>query len=403
MNSSTRSRSVHWRAGIVLIAAVSTAAACSSSSKSSSGSSASSSASSSSTQTTASGLDAAIAAVAQAEKGTNRPVDPTSRPAAKGKHIAVISSGQASISSQVPSDGAVAAAKAAGWQVDLLDAKLNPANYPTLVRQAVASGVNGIVLDAIDCQTAQQPLAEAKAKGIVIVPIYAFDCNDAHAGAGSQGYFSSQINFGSKASADIDAFAESFGVDQANYVIADSQNTAKIIDIQDPEFTVLYYTLTGFDNTIKASGGSQVVSTLNITSADILAPTKLVAKIQAEVLRHPEATWIKSPYTYATLLGIVPALAATPNIHLKVMGSEGFSPELDLIRAGKVNAVNIISSNWVGWAAIDTMNSLFRKETPVDSGIGWELADATHNLPAKGEFLPPVDYQAAYKKAWGVG
>ncbi|HZP14423.1 MAG TPA: substrate-binding domain-containing protein [Nocardioides sp.] len=381
---------------VVLIATVVTGAACSSSSKSSSSSGAT-------TTTAAGGLDAAVAAVAQAEQGTNRPVDATPRPAVKGKHIVVISSGQASISSQVPSDAAVAAAKAAGWQVDLYDAKLNPAAYPTLVRQAVAAGADGIVLDAIDCQTAQQPLAEAKAKGIVVVPIYAFDCNDAHAGNGPVGYYSSQINFGAKANADIDAFAESFGVDQANYIIADSKNTAKIIDIQDPEFTVLYYTLTGFDNTIKASGGSQVVSTLNITSSDILAPAKLVSKIQAEVLRHPEATWIKSPYTYATLLGIVPALAATPNIHLKVMGSEGFQPELDLVRAGKVAAVNIISSEWVGWAAVDTMNSLFRKETPVDSGIGWTLTDATHNLPASGPFNPPIDFKAAYKKAWGVG
>ena len=394
MHGSSRVR----RAAIVLSVAALGAAACSSSKSSSSSSSSSSSAT---TVAAASALDAAKAATATAEQGTNRQVDPTSRPAAKGKHIAVISSGQASISSLVPSNGAVTAAKAMGWRVDLLDAKLNPANYPGLVRQAIASGVDGIVLDAIDCQTVKAPLQEAQAKGIKVVPIYAFDCNDPNAGAGPTGYYSSQINFGSKASADIDAFAESFGVDQANYVIADSNNTAKIIDIQDPEFVVLHYTLAGFDKTIQASGGSTVVSTLNITSADILAPTKLVAKIQAEVQRHPEATWIKSPYTYATLLGIVPALQATPN-HLKVMGSEGFAPELDLIRKGAVQAVNIISSDWVGWASVDTLNSLFRNEKPVDSGIGWTIADATHNLPAKGEFVPPVDYQSQFKKAWGV-
>ena len=86
-------------------------------------------------------------------------VDPSSRPAAKNKFIVVISSGQASISSQVPSDAAVAAAKALGWKVVLYDAKLNPSNYSPLIRQAIAAGAQGIISDAIDCQAAKSALS----------------------------------------------------------------------------------------------------------------------------------------------------------------------------------------------------------------------------------------------------
>jgi ribose transport system substrate-binding protein len=374
-------------------------AACSSSSKSTTTGSATSQPESGS-GSGGGALQTATEVVQQAEKGTNRSVDPTSRPAAKGKHIVVISSGQASISSSVPSNGAVDAAKAIGWQVDLYDTKLNPSLYGPMVRQAIAAGANGIVLDAIDCQTVQQPLEEAKAKGLVVVAIYAFDCNDPHAGGAAQGLYSGFINFGPKA-ADVDTFTESYGADQANYVIASSNNKAKVIVIQDPEFTVLYYTYQGFKKTIDASGGSQIVDTLNITTTD-LATGQLVPKIQAELLRHPEATWIKSPYTYATTLGIAPALASKAG-QIDVMGGEGYAPELDLVRQGKVTAANVISSDWTGWASIDTMNSLFLKQKPVDSGIGWTLTDKTHNLPLSGEFVPAVDYKSAYKNAWGVG
>jgi ribose transport system substrate-binding protein len=345
-------------------------------------------------------LLAATRATRQAFKGTNRPVAPSPRPAVKGKHVVVISSGQASISSQVPSDAAVAAARAIGWRVDLYDAKLNPSTYAPLVRQAIAAGADGIVLDAIDCQTVQQPLEEAKAKGIQVVPIYAFDCNDPHAGGAAQGLFTGAINFGPKAG-DIDRFTEAYGADQANYIIDDSGNKAKILVVQDPEFTVLYYTYQGFKTTIGRSGGSQIVDTLEVTTAD-LTSGRLVAKIQAELLRHPEATWIKSPYTYVTTLGIVPASGPKAG-QVKVMGGEGYEPELDLLRQGKITAVNSISSDWVGWAAIDTMNSLFRREKPPDSGIGWTIADKNHNLPPSGGFVPPVDYKAAFKKAWGMG
>ena len=86
-----------------------------------------------------------------------------------------------------------------------------------------------------------------------------------------------------------------------------------------------------------------------------------------------------------------------------MMGGEGFGPELDLIRSNKgCSAVNVIASDWVGYAAVDTLNSLFLGLTPADSGIGWTLADATHNIPPSGAFTPPVDFKAAYKQAWGL-
>jgi ribose transport system substrate-binding protein len=346
-----------------------------------------------------SGLDTAKASTEKALKGTSRPVDPTSRPAVKGKHIVVISAGQAASSSQVPSDAAVAAAKAIGWKVDLYDAALNPSKYAPLVRQAIAANADGIVLDAIDCQTVKEPLKEAKAKHIAVVAIYAFDCNDSKGGGEKEGLYSAQINFGPDAK-DIDAFTESYGADQANYIIANSDNKAKVIAINDPEFTVLLWTLSGFKKAIEKSGGSEIVDTLDVTTAD-LTSNKIVPKIQAELLRHPEATWIKSPYTYVTTLGIAPALGANPK-HISVMGGEGFAAELDLIRQGKITATNGISSKWTGWASIDTMNSVFADKKPVDSGIGWTMVDKDHNLPASGDYTPPIDYQAAYQKAWGV-
>jgi len=114
---------------------------------------------------------------------------------------------------------------------------------------------------------------------------------------------------------------------------------------------------------------------------------------------------VKSPFTAATLLSIAPAVQQSGRASkLYVMGGEGFQPELDLIRnhAG-VNAVMISPSDWTGWAAIDTMNSLFRNEKPAFSGLGWQLVDPTHNMPASGPWVSPVDFKTIYKKAWGVG
>lgn len=346
-------------------------------------------------------LAEARASTASALQGTDRSVDATARPIVKGKKVAIIVTSMVVDSSKVPALGAEEAAKAAGWSATIYDAQLAPARFPDLVRQAVAAGADGIILTTVDCKNAKQPLAEAKAKGVAITAIYAFDCDDPRADPAnvSEPLFSVNTNFGPEGT-DLVKFTKQYGADQANYVIANSDNKAKIIVINSPEFTVLNYTTDGFKERIEQSGGSEVVATLDATAADI-ANQQLQPKIQAELLKHPEATWVKSPFTFVTTLGIAPALGSRAG-QIKVMGGEGFPGELDLMRQGKVTAANVISSTWTGWAAVDSLNSYWHNQKPVDSGIGYTLVDKDHGLPASGPVEPSVDFRAAYKKAWGV-
>jgi ABC-type sugar transport system substrate-binding protein len=123
--------------------------------------------------------------------------------------------------------------------------------------------------------------------------------------------------------------------------------------------------------------------------------------IQSALLEHPNVTWIKSPYTYATELGVVPAIASAPGKY-DVMGGEGFQPELQEIQQGTVTAAMAISSQWTAWAAIDAMNSAFTHKPTYPSGIGWELVTATHNMPADANLVPKENFEAAFEKAWGV-
>ncbi len=325
----------------------------------------------------------------------------TSRPGAKGKKIVVISSGQASISSSVPVAGAVEAAKALGWSTTVYDEQLNPASAPGLVRQAIASGADGIVLDATDCPTVKGAMQEAKAKGIKIVGIYSFDCNDPIFGGGGEALFTGQINYGAGA-ADIDKFTEQYGADQAKAVIAATNGKANVVFLNDQEFTVLRYTGKGFLDEMAKCSGCKVVDKVDFTGAE-LGPN-LQQKVTSALLQHPEANAIKSPYTAATLLGIGPAVVSSGRAaKIYSMGGEGFAPELDLLRANQgVSAVEITPSEWTAYAAVDTLNSLFTGKPAADSGLGWQFVDKNNGLPQSGPYVPKVNFKADYKKAWGV-
>jgi ribose transport system substrate-binding protein len=336
-------------------------------------------------------------------KGTLSSPDTTPRPGVKGKKIVIISSGQSSISSSIPVNAAKEAAQALGWQVTVYDAQLNPANDPSLMSQALASGADGVVLDAIDCSFVKSQLEQAKAKHVFVVPIYAYDCNDPFAGKGGQPLFSAYTNYGPEANKNLGAFAEKYGFAQGQAAIAATGGKANVIFFNDEEATVLHYTGKGFKDAINGCSGCKIVADDEFKGLD-LGPT-LQQRAASVLLQHPEANVVKSPFTAATLLSIAPAVQASGRASkLYVMGGEGFQPELDLIRTHQgVNAVMISPSDWTGWAAIDTLNSLFLGQKPAYSGLGWQLVDATHNLPASGPWVSPVDFKAIYKKAWGVG
>jgi len=335
--------------------------------------------------------------------GTLKSPSTASRPAVKGKKIVIISAGQSSISASVPVNAAEAAARKIGWQVSVYDEQLNPANAPGLMRQAISSGADGIILDATDCPTVKGPLQEAKARGVVVVGIYSFDCNDPAFGSGGTPLFTGNINYGVATGRAIDKFTESYGAAQADAMIAATGGKAQVIYFNDPEFVVLKYTGQGFLNEIAKCSGCKVVDKIDFTGTEL--GSTLQQKAASALLQHPEANAVKSPYTAATILGISAAVSQSGRAgDIYVMGGEGFQPELDLVRAHQgVNAAMIAPSDWTGWAAVDTMNSLFRHQQPAYSGLGWQLVDGQHNLPASGPFVSSVNFKSIYEKAWGVG
>jgi ribose transport system substrate-binding protein len=383
---------------LAAIAAVSLAAACSSSS--SGGTPPPTSGPTSGGTSSAPVTNPVLAAV---YKGTLASPDTTSRPAVKGKSIWIISGGQSSESISVPVNAAEEAAKKLGWSVHIYDTQLNPANDATGVSQAIAAGADGIILDAIDCSFVKSQLEQAKAKGILTVPIYAYDCNDPYSGKGGTPLFSAYINYGPIAAKNLGAFAEKYGFAQGQAAIAATGGHAKVIFFNDTQVTVLHYTGTGFLNAIKQCSGCSVVKSIDFTGLQ-LGP-QLQQMAASAILQHPEANVVKSPFTAATLLSIGPAVEQSGRASgLYVMGGEGFADELNLLRNHQgVNAVMISPSDWTGWAAVDTLNSLFQHKKPAYSGLGWQLVDATHNLPPSGAWVAPVDFKSIYEKAWGVG
>ncbi len=372
----------------------------------------SSGSSSSTSSSSASAQPADNAIVAQATKalavdyaGTDRALPNAGPKAVAGKTVWVLSCTEAGAGCALPAAGAMQAGKVIGWHMKLVDGKYDPATYNSLIRQAIAAKVDGIVLVVVDCDLVQGSLKAAKAAGIKIYGLYSIDCNDPFGGGGSP-LFDGSIEY--QGGMSYGRYMEQdYGKAIADYVIAKTDGKAKVIEFKMLDTAVVHHINDGFEAEM-AKCTTCTVWTKIFTASDFLSG-KLQGFTTAMLTQHPDATVVMAPYDASILLGIGPAVqqAETQGRKLMLTGGEGLPPNIKLIKSGVETAAFGAPSRWIGWAAIDGLNRVFAGAPQVDPGIGHQTVDATHNLPSGPNGYDgnakSTGYAANYERIWGVG
>jgi ribose transport system substrate-binding protein len=190
---------------------------------------------------------------------------------------------------------------------------------------------------------------------------------------------------------------------KAAWLIAQTDGRARVIATDEPGFLISVHQIEGFRTEMAQC------RTCSIADTVILSPTDLEGsgaqtKMQSALLQNPtaNAVLITTDSYFAQF-----ANAALRNVgysHLKIMGGECIgTAATDAIRAGGPEQACVsVSAQWEGWAAVDELNRQFADpgSAPVDEGLGFQIVDKTHNLPASGAVQPSVNFIAAYEKVW---
>lgn len=339
-------------------------------------------------------------ALAAAYKGTFGTPPASGPKAVTGKKVWVISCGQAAYSCSIPAGYAMQAVQTIGWSAHLCDGKLDPSVESTCVQQATAAGANAILLAGIDCSGLVAQLQAAKAAGVLLIDPLGFDCNDPH--VGGKAVFSAYFTYsGGEA---LQTYMTDWGASRATWIIGASHGTAKVIDVTLDGVLTPTYADQGFHEMMAKCSGCQIVETVHLTLAD-LGSGAAQQKVATALQSNPTATYLDSPFDSAIPAFIAGAVKASGRKNLQIMGDECFSVNLTYIRTGgPESACSALAEDWGEWAAVDTLNRLFAGETQSqlpDTGVGFQLVDKTHNLPASGDYVPPVNFKAAYEKVWG--
>lgn len=375
-------------------------AGCSSSgsnaSKTKSGSTPTGTATSSGTSAAAN-TSSANAALAALYKGTSTSPVTTAPKPEPGKKIWIISSGQAIDVAAEATAGAADAAKDMGWSAEIYDGKFQPNLALAGVQQAIAAHADGIILYAIDCSLVKTGLQAAKQAKIPVVGIESQDCSPS---------LETPLAYG-PAYGDFHGLEKGWGAAAATWLAAKTSANATVIELKQTDSEATLLESQGFEEALKAAHPSVSIATVTFTGPDI-GPA-LQQKAQQALLQHPTATGLFAPYDALMSSGVAAAVQASGRAaQINVISGGGSVPSLDLIRQGRgQNADLVFPNRWEGFASVDWMNRLFHGITPTASnaatGIGFQLVDKDQNLTKSGPVPSPVDFEAIYKKAWGVG
>ena len=333
-------------------------------------------------------------------KGTWTTPPTDASPAVPGKTIMLISCGQANDNCVDMGRGVNDAAKILNWKVILCDGALDPVKAQACFRQAGSQKVDGIVNLAWDCPNVKAPLQQAVAAGIKVVGVHAFDCGQVT--SGDKNLFTDFISYGSRY-ADQPAAWRAWGAAMGVAALKAANGGAVLYPNDSAEFASFKFMGEGWHAKVTELCSSCKVYDLPWTVSE--AGPKLEAKIQAQLLQHPDITEVSTAVNPA--LGFFNGVQQSGKAgKVALVEGHGSITEGDWVRAGKMTALIGWPVDWWGFAALDTLNSSFAGRPQVDQGIGFAIIDKDHNLYPSGQpFLATgvgIDLAAAYGKRWGA-
>ena len=338
-------------------------------------------------------LQEAIANVKASTGAQTEWYGPTEGPvAAKNQSIVVINANSANPSEAAWGEAVKTACDRIGWECTVLDGKGTTQGQIEAFSQAIAVGAGAIVTSA-DAESLQASIEDALTAGIPTVGIHASATNGPDEGLNL--YYN------------ITTTGTQIGHALADYAIADSNGTGRVIILYDSQYAIAREKAEAMEERIKECSTMELLDVVNSPLSEISTNMPSLASSWISTYGTDEPIYVLSIadcyYDY-----IVTSLrsAGVSADDLILVGSDGDAAAYDRIRNGEYQAATIPeSASLIGYIAVDQINRFFNGEDPYvfDMNVFIVTAD---NITSEGgennEFIPSNNFADEYAKIWGV-
>ena len=307
-----------------------------------------------------------------------------------GKSIVYLSNDENNNASRAWGEAIAEAARKIGWDATIIDGKATPTGWINGLNQAIALKADGIVTSA-DAASMQEPIQAAREAGIPIVGIHAA----ALPGPDEElGLFTN-----------IQQDPREIGKAQADWVIADSEGTARAIVTSHNEFAIAEAKSRATEARLEECEGCEVLEYVSTPIAEVAQRQPQL--ITSWVQRYGTPLYVTAVADY-TLDFQVPALrnAGVDPVTVRLVGADGQESAYQRIRNNDFQVVTVSEPvDMQGYQAVDELIRAIAGEEPSGFVQAPYLVTA-NNVDAEGgednQFAPTNDYAARYLELWGV-
>lgn len=307
-----------------------------------------------------------------------------------GKHILIMpcsSAGQGCVDEAAEEKRV---AESLGWTVDVVDGKFDPTVYNQTIKNAVASGVDGIIAISADPNLYGDAMASVVAERVPFVLTQQTPgTNDIE---GIDTYIAPDPTVG--------------GADVAKWLMADSDGTAHILLLDVPGVPNVQQRTAAIAAKLKSDCADCVVYTSDITTATL--GTSLAPLVTTQLQQHPDIdyVWGSDDATTSFIQQGIQLAGKTDNV--KLMSMTGLPQQMSQIKTGQVALELASPTPYSAWAAIDSLARLMADQpvsrfqvVPQRLWTEANIDEAPEEIFQRGWDIE-FDYQDAYRTLWGT-
>jgi ribose transport system substrate-binding protein len=285
--------------------------------------------------------------------------------------------------------GVQQAARAIGWQLQILDGHGTTAGQARVLRAALRLKPTGIVLGGFDATAQTLELRRARALGIPVVGWHAGTRPgpDRHAGLFTN----------------VSTDPASVARLAADYAIAHSGGTARVVIFTDRRYPIAAYKADVMAAEIRRCRRCAVLDIVNspIDLAQQQMPAIVSSLLHRFGARFRYVLAINGIYIGGALAAFVNAGRRGDDPPFAIGAGDGDASDFERIRAGDHQTASIAEPLYLqGWQIVDELNRA-RAGQPA-SGYRAPLRLITRaDVPDGVVFDPPSGYRANYRRIWG--
>lgn len=307
-----------------------------------------------------------------------------------GKHIMILVCGNFGRACVRLGEGAKEAAEALGWTVDMIDGRLDPTVWNRAVKQAVDSGVDGIVSVSADPNLMGEAMAAVHAKKVPFVMISQSPKEGDVPGVQSW----------------IRPDPVKGGDDIAEWIVGDSAGKASVLVLDLPDYADIMMRNDALVDRLGRDCAECTVRRVNISSQTV--GTTLAPTVTSQLQQHPDLNYVWSPDDAVTNFVAQGIMQAGKSSSIRLVSFAGEPEALARVKDGIQAADMANPTDYIGWLATDSLARVMSGQ-PVQEV--WDVPRrffSAENIDDGGPELlesgwtVEFEYRDAFKKMWGA-